>query len=180
MKPGGLGRRLFVAGQPLGEQLLQLSGLLRLQLIEQASFVAHVLGERSVDQITTFRRQRDHATTSVAFADPAGDETRAYQPIYALGHGASGDHGEVGQLAGRAFEGFAGTPQRREHVEVALAEAMPAIDDAQLLCEGACEAMEAADHALRGDVDIGSLASPFLLNPGHVIGHALHYSFHGR
>jgi hypothetical protein len=56
-----------------------------------------------------------------------------------------------GELAGRALVRIAGAAQRREDVELALAQAVAAVDDAQLLGEVGGEPVQPPDDALRRD-----------------------------
>ncbi|GIH20624.1 hypothetical protein Raf01_87960 [Rugosimonospora africana] len=74
-----------------------------------------------------------------------------------------------GQFAGCPLERFAGPPESGEDVELAFGEAMPPVDDAQLLGEVAGEAVQPADHTLWPHVDIRPFLGPCPLDEGDMI-----------
>lgn len=143
--------------------------LVRRQGVEQATLIAHVLREGLVDQLASRPGERDHPPSAVGGRTAAGDQTVAFQPVDALGHGAGGDHGVRRQLAGGAFERRSRTAQRGEHIELPLAQAVPPVDEAELLREQPGETVESPDHTLGAYVDIGAFARPLGLNAGDVI-----------
>ena len=87
---------------------------------------------------------------------------------------AGRDHGVVGELAGRAGVRSAGAPQRGEHVEVALVQAVPTVDGDELVGQERGDAVQPADHALRRRVEFGALAAPLGLDPRDAIGGGIH------
>ena len=113
--------------------------------------------------------ERDDPAAAVARAALAGDQAGAFEPVDALGHGARGDHGVRGQLAGRAFVGRSGAPEGGEYVEVSLAQPVLAVHHAQPLGQVTGEAVQPSDHAQRAHVQVGPLAGPRLLDAGDVV-----------
>ena len=104
------------------------------------------------------------------------DETLRDEPVHALGQPAGRDHGVVGEVAGGARVGSTRAAERREHVEVALVQAVAAVHRDQLLGQQRGHAVQSADHALRRRVQLGALAAPLGLDPGDAVGGGIHDS----
>lgn len=141
--------RRLDASEPAREKRLELIGLRGRKGLQEAVLVAHVVGERSIDEGSACRGERDDASPSVVAGGPTRDQARLLEAVDPLGHGSGGHHGEPGELAGRALERLPGTAESGEHVELALAESVTTVDGAQLLGEMAGEAMQSPDHPLR-------------------------------
>ena len=101
--------------------------------------------------------------SSVASARPR-DEAGRLEAVEPFGHAAGGHHGVLGELARRQLERRSGATQRGEHVELALAEAVLAVDGDELGAQAVGEPVEAADDALRRRVEVGTLAAPLGLD----------------
>ena len=146
-----------------------MGGFLRRQVVEQPTFIAHVFGEDLVDQFPAGCGECDDPPPAVAGIGAAGDQSVAFEPVDPFGHGPGCDHGVRGELSGCAFEGFTGTPQSGEHVELTLPEPVSAVDGAELFGEVVGEAVEPPDHALRPYVKVRPFAGPGLLDAGDVV-----------
>ncbi len=146
-----------------------MGGVLRGDLINQATFIAHVIGERLVKQLSAGFGECDDASAAVVRVGAAGDESVPLKSVEAFRHRPGGDHRERGQLSGSEFEGFAGTSKRGEHVEFTLAETISPIDGLQLFGEVVSEPVKSSDHTQRRHVDVGAFACPGLLDPGDVV-----------
>jgi hypothetical protein len=162
-------KRSFEAREPGREKRFQSGGVFRRQVVEEAAFVAHVLGERLIDQFPAGIGERDDSSTAVARAGTAGDESIAFEPVDAFGHRPRSDHGERGELTGCTFEGLAGSPEGGEDVELPLPEPVSPVDDAELFGEVVGEAVKPSDHALRSHVHVRSFAGPCLLDAGDMV-----------
>ncbi len=165
--------RSLEGGQPGRQHRFEAFGVLRGEGVEQASFVGHVLGERGVDQLQARRGERHHAPSAVRLAGPPRDEPGLFQPVDPLGHRARGHHG-VGAASslGRPLEGLARPAQRGQHVELALGQPEPPVDEAEPLGQMPADPVEPPDDPGRADVDVGPLTGPFLLDARDVIHHA--------
>lgn len=159
----------FEAREPGGEKRFQLGGVARRQVVEEAAFVAHVLGERLIDEFPAGVGECDDSCAAVARAVTTCDQPIAFEPIDAFGHRPRGDHGEGGEFSGCAFEGFAGSPEGGEDVELPLPEPVSLVDDAELFGEVVGDAVKTSDNALRSHVHVRSFAGPCLLDAGDVV-----------
>lgn len=136
---------------------------------QEAAFVGHVLAERVVDQVPARGRERHHPAPAVPCRAAARDEAAAFEAVDPLRHRSGRDHGVRGQLAGGPLEGLAGAAQRGQDAELAFAQAVSPVDEAQLLGEQRAQAVQAADDSLGGDVDVRPLAGPLGLDTGDVV-----------
>lgn len=169
-------QRQLEAGQPRGQKRLKLSGLGRCQLVDEAPFIAHVLGECLIDQLPSGCGERDYPAAAVAIGGSPRDEPLAFEAVDALGHRARRDHRERRELAGSSLERLTRTPQSGQDVEFSLAEPIALVDQAQLAGEQAREAMQSPDHPLRAHIKLGALACPFPLYAGDMIKRFAHGS----
>ena len=80
---------------------------------------------------------------------PALDQTLRDEPVDPLGQAAGRDHGVVGEVAGGARVGRTRAAEGREHVEVALVQAVAAVHRDQFLGQQRGDAVQSADHSLR-------------------------------
>ena len=131
--------------------------------------VAHVGGERLVDDPLAGVRQRDHPAALVLVADPARDQAGGLEPVDPLRGRAGGHHRVPGQLARRELVGLPRTPQRRQHVELPLPQPVPAELDVQLVAQPVGQPVQPSVEPLGGHVEVRALATPLLLDPPDVI-----------
>lgn len=151
------------------EQFFEPPRLRRAQIVEDRAFVAHVFGERPVDQVAAGIGQCDHPRPAVSGRRAAGDQAAAFQPIDAFGHRAGGHHREGGQLAGRPFVRRPGAAKRGQHIEFALAQAVSPINQTEPLGQQRAQPVQPPDHALRTNIQVGPLSPPFGLNAGDMV-----------
>lgn len=166
--PGGSAWMIY-AGEPGSEQRFERLGFGRCQHIQQVALVAHVVGERHVDQFASGSSEGDDPAALVIVGAAASDESGLLQAVDPLCHRSGGNHGVGGELAGCPFVGFAGASQRAQDIELPLAESIAAVDEAEFLGELGRQTVQSADHSLRGDVNVRSFATPVGLDALYVV-----------
>ena len=97
-------------------------------MIEQAGLVSHVGLVGAIDCVAALRGERDHPASGVFEILAPSDEPCGLESIEALRDCARRDHRLLRELAGGQFEGRARTAQGGENIELALAEAMLAVE----------------------------------------------------
>src|SRR5690606_38541300 len=127
-------------------------------------FVGDVVGEGRIDELPPAVGEADPPAASVGRVGRARHESRGLVAVDALGYGTRGYHRVPRELAGRKLEGSTRATQRREHVEVALAQAVLAIHGDQLVAQPIRPAVQAADDGLARRVEGRALAAPLILD----------------
>src|SRR6478736_9202592 len=155
---------------PLLQEVGEPGPLHLVEVADQPVLVGHVCPERPVDDVEARVRERDDPAAGVVLADPAGDPALLDTAVDPLGDRARRHHRLRAELAGGELVRRPGPPQRREHVELALAEPVLAVDGDQLLGQRRREAVQAPDDPLRRDVEVGPLDGPLGHDPSDVVG----------
>lgn len=110
------------------------------------------------------RSERNDPATSVVARAAACDQACSLQPIEPFGDGAGGHHRESGEFPRGAVIGFSRTTKCGENVELAFAQSVPPVDDAQILGQVSSNAVQApGDYPLWGAVIRATPAGLLLL-----------------
>lgn len=115
-----------------------------------------------VDELDASRRERDQTSARVTRDNRPIDQAPVLEPVDPLGHGAGGHEHRFAQLAGRERIRFSFAAQRRQYVEVAVAEAGRGECRSQVRVERLGEPDDSGDDEHRVGVEVGALASPLI------------------
>jgi probable blue pigment (indigoidine) exporter len=132
-------------------------------------FVRNVVSECRVDHAPPLGREGHHAAAPVLRRCSTRHQPGPLETVDALAHRACRDHGVLRKLAGCPLEGFAGSAQGGQHIELPLGEAMRAVDNRDLVRQQCRESMQAPEDALRRHIEVGALSFPLSLDAGYVV-----------
>ncbi|PRY56394.1 putative DNA-binding transcriptional regulator YafY [Glycomyces artemisiae] len=152
--------------------------------LQEPRLVREVHAHEPVGHLLPLARQGDLTAARVLVGHRPLHEALRFEPVDALGDRAGGDEHRAREVARRERVRLPGAAQRREDVEVAVAEPGLGEGRAQLPVEAVGEAEQAAHHQHRGGVEVGALAVPLGDHVGDgvvpVVRHGLHSTFQGR
>jgi len=131
--------------------------------------VGEVRCDGAVDELDSGRCQTHEAAAAIVRGIRPQHEPALAQPVDPFGQPARRHHRVIGQFAGRQLERRSRTPQRGQQVELGLTETELRIHVGDLGRESQSKTVDATDHPLRRRVEVGSLATPLLLNEVNVV-----------
>lgn len=105
-------------------------------------------------------REAHQAAPAVVGGDPALDQSELFEPVDSLGDRARCDHHGGTEFSGAEGERIARAAQRREHVEVTIAETCLGEHVAQPLVEQIADSVQTADNLHRPYIQVRSFACP--------------------
>ena len=131
--------------------------------------VDHVIGEGRIGELDASLREPDHPASPILSTATASHQSRSFQPIDPLRRGSRGHHRVLRQLGGCPFVWGTNSPQRHEHVELTLGQAVLSVDGFEFGHEQPRKAVKSADDSLGRRVNVGPFAAPLPLDDVDVI-----------